>query len=49
MEKNDKSLIGTYCVQAAKILNSNQRAKLPADIKEKVMNKYDLIQEKQKL
>ena len=49
IKKNDKGLIGTYCMQAAKILNSEQRARLPSDVKEKVIKKYDLIQERHKL
>ena len=36
-------------MQAAKILNSEQRARLPSDVKEKVIKKYDLIQERHKL
>ena len=49
IKKDDKGLIGTYCMQAAKILNSEQRARLPSDVKERVMKKYELIQERQKL
>ena len=36
-------------MQAAKILNSEQRARLPSDVKERVIKKYNLIQERHKL
>lgn len=38
-----------YAVQAAKILTNSQREKLPDNIKDIVMKKYNIMQEKIKM
>ncbi|XP_053384171.1 tyrosine-protein kinase BAZ1B-like isoform X2 [Mercenaria mercenaria] len=49
IKKEDKSLIGLYSTQAAKVLTNGQREKLGSEVKELVMKKYNLLQEKLKL
>ncbi|KAH3882244.1 tyrosine-protein kinase BAZ1B-like [Dreissena polymorpha] len=44
--KDNKITIGMYAKQAAKILNKSQRDKLPEAVKDVVMKKYNLMQEK---
>lgn len=49
MKKQDLTRIGMYSTQAAKILTTSQREKLPENVKDVVMKKYNIIQEKIKL
>ena len=49
LKKSDKGLFGVLSTQAAKVLNFEQRARLPPEIKERVMKKYEIIKEKEKL
>ena len=49
LKKDDKVMVGVLVTQAAKVLNFEQRARLPPEIKERVIKKYEIIQEKLKM
>lgn len=49
LKRQDKMCIGMYSTQAAKLLNAEQQDKLPQSIKDLVVKKYELIQERAKL
>ena len=49
MKQKDVVKIGMYATQAAKILTATQRERLPENVKDMIIKKYNIMQEKMKL